>query len=92
MVEDTYSEAFAGICSRVMVTADDDEIITRTAFDATSTPGTVIGRVEGGIESWLEEDETPDGRKGAVLQFWYDKEDIENLRWSYPTASDRTYW
>jgi len=79
MVEDTYSEAFAGICSRVMVTADDDEIITRAAFDATSTPGTVIGRVEGGIESWLEEDETPDGRKGAVLQFWYDKEDIEKF-------------
>lgn len=79
MVDDTYSEAFAGICSRIIVTADDEEIIRRAAFDATSTPGTVIGRVEGGIESWLEEDETPDCRKGAVLQFWYEKEDLEKF-------------
>jgi formylmethanofuran--tetrahydromethanopterin N-formyltransferase len=30
----------------------------------------VIGRVEGGVEKWLSENETPDQRKGAVLQFW----------------------
>ena len=30
----------------------------------------VIGRVEGGIEKWLGESETPDKREGAVLQFW----------------------
>ena len=30
----------------------------------------VIGRVEGGVEKWLGENETPDQRKGAVLQFW----------------------
>jgi formylmethanofuran--tetrahydromethanopterin N-formyltransferase len=30
----------------------------------------VIGRVEGGVEKWLSENETPDHREGAVLQFW----------------------
>ena len=47
MVEDTYSEIFSGICCRVIITADDDEVINRAAYDATSTPGAVIGRVEG---------------------------------------------
>ncbi|HML04830.1 MAG TPA: formylmethanofuran--tetrahydromethanopterin N-formyltransferase [Methanobacterium sp.] len=77
--EDTYCEAFDGICSRVIITADDEEILQRAAYDATSTPGTVIGRVEGGIEGWLSADKTPDGRIGAILQFWYEKEDIEKF-------------
>jgi formylmethanofuran--tetrahydromethanopterin N-formyltransferase len=78
-VEDTYAEAFNGICCRVIVTADDDETLHRAAYDSTSTPGTVIGRVEGGIEGWLTEDQTPDGRKGAILHFWYDKDDPEKF-------------
>ncbi|NYB52840.1 MAG: formylmethanofuran--tetrahydromethanopterin N-formyltransferase [Methanobacteriaceae archaeon] len=78
-IEDTYAEAFKGICCRVIVTADDEETLHRAAYDATSTPGTVIGRVEGGIEGWLPEEKTPDGRKGAILHFWYDKEDIEKF-------------
>lgn len=78
-IEDTYAEAFNGICCRVIVTADDEETLKRAAYDATSTPGTVIGRVEGGIECWLNETQTPDGRKGAILHFWYDKEDPEKF-------------
>lgn len=78
-IEDTYCEAFAGICCRVIVTADDNETLQRAAYDATSTPGTVIGRVEGGIESWLDENETPDGKKGVILQFWYGKDDLTNF-------------
>jgi formylmethanofuran--tetrahydromethanopterin N-formyltransferase len=78
-VDNTYCEAFKGICSRVIVTADDDETLKRAAYDSTSTPGTVIGRVEGGIESWLSEDQTPDNRKGAILQFWYNTLDIEKF-------------
>jgi formylmethanofuran--tetrahydromethanopterin N-formyltransferase len=69
-IEDTYSEAFAGIFCRVVVTADDERTLHRAAEDSTSTPSVVIGRVEGGIEKWLTESETPDKRKGAVLQFW----------------------
>ena len=69
-IEDTYAEAFDGLYCRVIVTADDEEVLRRAAEDATATPSIVIGRTEGGIEAWLDEKETPDGRKGAILQFW----------------------
>jgi formylmethanofuran--tetrahydromethanopterin N-formyltransferase len=69
-IEDTYAEAFAGVFCRVIVTADDERTLRRAAEDSTATPSVVIGRVEGGIEKWLGESETPDKRKGAVLQFW----------------------
>jgi formylmethanofuran--tetrahydromethanopterin N-formyltransferase len=69
-IEDTYAEAFEGLFSRVIITADDAEVLRRAAMDATATPSIVIGRVEGGVERWLSEEETPDQRKGAILQFW----------------------
>jgi len=69
-IEDTYAEAFDGLYCRVIVTADDEEVLRRAAEDATATPSIVIGRIEGGIEKWLGKKETPDGRKGAILQFW----------------------
>jgi len=69
-IEDTYAEAFEGIFCRMIVTADDGETLRKAAEDATATPSIVIGRVEGGIEKWLSGEETPDKRKGAVLQFW----------------------
>ncbi|MCK4474517.1 formylmethanofuran--tetrahydromethanopterin formyltransferase, partial [Candidatus Bathyarchaeota archaeon] len=69
-IEDTYAEAFEGILCRVTVTADDEETLRKAAEDATATPSIVIGRVEGGIERWLSEEETPDKRRGAILQFW----------------------
>lgn len=78
-LDNTYAEAFTGIFCRVIITADDGETLKRAAYDATATPGTVIGRVEGGIESWLDEKETPDGRMGVIVQFWYDNEDIEKF-------------
>jgi len=70
LIEDTYAEAFRGIFCRVIVTADDEETLIRAAEDATATPSIVIGRIEGGVEKWLSEAETPDGRKGAIIQFW----------------------
>jgi len=69
-IEDTYAEAFEGIFCRVIVTADDEETLQRAAEDATATPSIVIGRVEGGIERQLSEKDTPDKRKGMILQFW----------------------
>ena len=69
-IEDTYAEAFAGLFCRVIVTADDERTLRSAAEDSTATPSVVIGRVEGGVEKWLRENETPDQRKGAVLQFW----------------------
>jgi formylmethanofuran--tetrahydromethanopterin N-formyltransferase len=69
-IEDTYAEAFDGIVSRVVVTAAHKEVLEKAAEDATATPSIVIGRIEGGIEKYLDKRETPDGRRGAVLQFW----------------------
>ena len=69
-VEDAYAEAFEGIFTRIIVTADDEETLRKAAEDATATPSIVIGRVEGGIEKWLSKKETPDKRQGALLQFW----------------------
>ena len=68
-IEDTYAEALDGLYCRVIVTAD-DEVLKRATEDATATPAIVIGRTEGGIERWLNKKETPDGRNGAILQFW----------------------
>ncbi|MBS7649825.1 MAG: formylmethanofuran--tetrahydromethanopterin N-formyltransferase [Candidatus Bathyarchaeia archaeon] len=69
-LEDTYAEAFEGIFVRVIVTADDNETLKAAADDSTSTPSIVIGRIEGGVERYLSEEETPDGRVGVILQFW----------------------
>jgi formylmethanofuran--tetrahydromethanopterin N-formyltransferase len=69
-IEDTYAEAFDGIYCRIIVTADDKQTLRRAAEDATATPSGVIGRLDNGIEKWLSERETPDKRKGAILQFW----------------------
>jgi formylmethanofuran--tetrahydromethanopterin N-formyltransferase len=70
IIDNTFVEAFSGIFSRVIVTADDMETLMSAANDATATPSVVIGRTEGGVERYLSEKETPDGRLGAILQFW----------------------
>jgi formylmethanofuran--tetrahydromethanopterin N-formyltransferase len=70
VIDDTFVEAFTGIFSRVIVTADDIETLMAAANDSTATPSVVIGRTEGGVERYLTEKETPDGRVGAILQFW----------------------
>jgi len=69
-IEDTYAEAFTGIFCRMVITADDARTLRCAAEDSTATPSVVIGRVEGGVEKWLSKGETPDHRKGALLQFW----------------------
>ena len=69
-IEDTYAEAFDGLFCRIIVTTDDAETLQKAAEDATATPSIVVGRVESGIEKWLSEKETPDKRKGALVQFW----------------------
>ena len=73
-VEDTYAEAFEGIFCRLMVTADDERTLHAAAEDATATPSVVIGRTEGGVERYLFDKETPDTRKGALLQFWSERQ------------------
>jgi formylmethanofuran--tetrahydromethanopterin N-formyltransferase len=69
-IVDTYAEAFEGIYCRAIITADDERTLRSAAYDVTATPSAVIGRIEGGIERWLSEKETPDGRKGVIVQWW----------------------
>jgi formylmethanofuran--tetrahydromethanopterin N-formyltransferase len=69
-LEDTYCEAFDGLVARVCVTARDDTRLKQAAYSATALPCTVFGESEGGIERWLNEQETPDGRTGALIQLW----------------------
>lgn len=69
-IRDTYAEAFKGIFCRIIVTADDTKTLHSAAKDSTATPSVVVGRVEGGVEKWLSPNETPDHRRGALLQLW----------------------
>jgi len=70
IAEGASAEAFEGIYCRVIVTADDKETLQKAVYSATALPSVVIGRTEGGIEKWLSKQETPDKRRGAILQFW----------------------
>lgn len=78
-VEDTFFEAFEGKYVRALITGPNEKIVRRAAFDSTSTPSAVIGRVEGGVEGFLSGDETPDGRPGAVVQYWLGGEDVKKF-------------
>jgi formylmethanofuran--tetrahydromethanopterin N-formyltransferase len=69
-IDDTYAEGFDGLFTRVLLTAKDDRRLKKAAYNSTALPSVVIGRTEGGVERWLSEEETPDHRKGAMLQFW----------------------
>lgn len=69
-VEDTFAEAFEGIFCRLIITADDERTVRTAVEDATATPSLVIGRLEGGVERYLNKKETPDCRDGAILQLW----------------------
>ncbi|RLI48975.1 formylmethanofuran--tetrahydromethanopterin formyltransferase, partial [Candidatus Bathyarchaeota archaeon] len=67
-IENTYAEAFDGLYMRIIVTAKDKKRLKKAAYNSTALPSVVINRTEGGIEKWLNKNETPDGRLGAILQ------------------------
>lgn len=70
IVEDTYCEAFEGLVVQIMVTAQDAEFLNRAVHSFTALPSTVFGDAEGGVVRWLTENETIDGRLGAIVQLW----------------------
>lgn len=70
LIEDTYAEAFDGLFTRIIITAEHETELNRAAYSSTALPSIVVNRSEGGIESFLSAHETPDGRKGAIVQFW----------------------
>lgn len=68
--EDTYCEAFDGLFVRILITADDPKRLKRAAYDSTALPCCVFGESEGGIEKFVGKTDTPDGRAGAIVQYW----------------------
>ncbi len=79
-VEDTYAEASDDLYFRVLVTANDKITLKRAAQDATATPSVVVGRVDGGIERYVDNVETPDRREGVILQFHCGLDDKKPLK------------
>jgi formylmethanofuran--tetrahydromethanopterin N-formyltransferase len=80
-IEDTYCEAFAGVYSRLIITAANTRLLKKAAYSFAALPSTVFNKSEGGVEKWVSGDETPDGRPGAVVQLWVNqgKKAPENL-------------
>jgi formylmethanofuran--tetrahydromethanopterin N-formyltransferase len=70
IIEDTYCEAFEGLCVQLQVTAQDAQFLKRAVDAFTALPSTVFGDSEGGIVRWLTESESIDGRIGAIIQLW----------------------
>ena len=54
-VEDTFFEAFEGKYVRALITGPNEKIVRRAAFDSTSTPSAVIGRVEDDVKKFAFE-------------------------------------
>ncbi|MFX1238028.1 MAG: formylmethanofuran--tetrahydromethanopterin formyltransferase [Promethearchaeota archaeon] len=70
IIEDTYCEAFEGLVVQLQVTASDEEFLKRAVHAFTALPSTVFGDAEGGIVRWLSENDSIDGRIGAIVQLW----------------------
>lgn len=69
-IEDTYAEAFRSIYAAVLITAKDhywlDHAVRETCGNASSS---ILCDCEAGLDHYVPESETPDGRPGAVVQF-----------------------
>jgi formylmethanofuran--tetrahydromethanopterin N-formyltransferase len=70
-IVDTFAEAFESHYSRFLITARSRRWAETSAREVTGFASSIIGcSAEGGVESYLSEGETPDGRPGAVVQIW----------------------
>lgn len=78
-VEDTFFESMNGKYIRALITAEDWDTVRNAAYDSTATPSAVIGRVEAGVESFVNPNATPDGRPGAICQYWFGLDNIEKF-------------
>ena len=78
-VENTFFEAFKGHYIRALITGPTEKIVKKAAYDSTATPSAVINRIEGGVEGFLDKSQTPDGRFGAVVQYWVDYGNYSNF-------------
>lgn len=69
-IDDTYAEAFRSIYAEVLITARDlrwlDHAIAAATGNASSS---IMCDCEAGLDVYLEPEQTPDGRPGALVQF-----------------------
>jgi formylmethanofuran--tetrahydromethanopterin N-formyltransferase len=72
-IEDTFAEAFGMQCTRLIVTAHDRFWLAAAVHEFTGYSASVIAcDLETGVENWLTDEQTPDGRIGAsVLCFGF---------------------
>jgi len=74
-IEDTYAEAFRSIYAEILVTARDAKWLEHAVQAATGhASSTIMCDCEAGLDRYVglaetDENQTPDGRPGAVLQF-----------------------
>lgn len=79
-IRDSAAEAFDMWAARLIVTAANEKWARAAARSAVGFATSVIGcRLEAGLDRFLPEDETPDGRPGlSLLLFTRDKDGLED--------------
>ena len=82
-IEDTYAEAFRSIYAEVLITARDRRWLDHAVSSATgNASSTILCDCEAGLDRYVEDAETPDGRPGAIVQFHvprFRKDRVESL-------------
>ncbi len=76
VIEDTFAEAFDMKFTRIVITAHDQYWLGAAVREFTGYSSSVIAcDLEAGLDCWLSETETPDGRLGAaILAFGFSKD------------------
>jgi formylmethanofuran--tetrahydromethanopterin N-formyltransferase len=78
-IEDTFAESFTSYYSRFLITAVNEKWARIAATQATGYGTSMIGcTAEAGIEGFLDEAKTPDGRPGYMIQLWTSKKNMMN--------------
>lgn len=69
-IDDTYAEAFRSIYASVLITARDRTWLEHAVRACTgNASSTILCDCEAGLDRYVPEAETPDGRPGAIVQF-----------------------
>ena len=78
VIDDTFAEAFDMKYTRLIITAHDQHWLSAAVHEFTGYSSSVIAcDMEAGLERWLTEDATPDGRPGAaILAFGFSKDSL----------------
>ena len=78
-IDDTFAEAFPMVATRLVITAQDLYLAAHAAMEFCGNASSVIGcDCEAGIEKFIDEADTPDGRPGiAVLAFAFNRKSLQ---------------